>query len=273
MDNKKKFEIKNAHKQYITNFRHYLYNINKTDLIISISAQDNNIKLWELNNYECLLNIQNIRKDMYLYSSCFLNDNNQLYILTSNFTYSLPEPIKLYNLQGNIIKEIKESSDKVHFIDTYYDKELSNYYIITGNQGYVKSYNYNKNELYYKYSDNNHNGHTSIVINDKDIIIKLIESSWDKNIRIWDFHSGNLLNKIKINDELTGICLWDNDHLYVGCNNKSIKIVDMKNNLIINSILAHDSQITTIKKICHPKYGECLLSQGLKEENIKLWFK
>jgi len=49
----KKFEIK-MHKQYITNLRHYLNNINKRDLIISISAQSNNIKLWNLNNYECL---------------------------------------------------------------------------------------------------------------------------------------------------------------------------------------------------------------------------
>lgn len=45
----------------------------------------------------------------------------------------------------------------------------------------------------------------------------------------------------------------------------------MKNNLIINSILGHDNKITTIKKISHPKFGKCLLSQGLREENIKLW--
>ena len=66
-------------------------NINKNDFIISISAQDNNIKLWNLNNCECLLNIQNIRKDRFLYSACLLNDNNQIYILTSNFTYALHE--------------------------------------------------------------------------------------------------------------------------------------------------------------------------------------
>ena len=45
----------------------------------------------------------------------------------------------------------------------------------------------------------------------------------------------------------------------------------MKNNLIINSILGHDNKITTIKKFSHPKFRECILSQGLREENIKLW--
>jgi len=52
-----------------------------------------------------------------------------------------------------------------------------------------------------------------------------------------------------------------------------IKIVDIKNNLILNSISGHDNIITTVKKINHPKYGECLLSQDLKEGNIKLWVK
>ena len=44
----------------------------------------------------------------------------------------------------------------------------------------------------------------------------------------------------------------------------------MKNNSIIGSI-GHDQKITAIKKFNHPKYGECLLSQGYQEESIKLW--
>ena len=44
INNCKIIEIKNAHKQYITNFRYYLDKKNKRDLIISISAYDNNIK-------------------------------------------------------------------------------------------------------------------------------------------------------------------------------------------------------------------------------------
>ena len=77
-------EIKNAHNNVTTNFRHYLDVINKRDLILSISAYENNIKLWNINNFECLLNLQNINKGGCLYSACFLNDNNQNYIITSN---------------------------------------------------------------------------------------------------------------------------------------------------------------------------------------------
>ena len=45
-------ELKNSHNQYITNFRHYLEEKNKRDLIMSISCQDNNIKIWNVNKLE-----------------------------------------------------------------------------------------------------------------------------------------------------------------------------------------------------------------------------
>ena len=83
IDNKKIKEIKNAHDKYITNFRHYLDVINKRNLIISISSDDNNIKLWNANNFECLLDIKNIYKKPYLNSACFLNDNNNICIVSS----------------------------------------------------------------------------------------------------------------------------------------------------------------------------------------------
>jgi len=57
LENKKVIEIKNAHKELITNFRYYLDKKNKRDLVISLSY-DNNIKLWNINNWECLSDIE-----------------------------------------------------------------------------------------------------------------------------------------------------------------------------------------------------------------------
>ena len=210
-----------------------------------------------------------------LFSACFLNDNNnQIYILTSNcndqpINY---EPIKIYDLNGNKIKEINNSNENTYFIDTYYDNNLSKYYIITGNIGYIKSYDYNNNKLYHKYCDNDNSGSASIIINDNNKNIKLIESSNFGDIRIWNFHSGKLLKKLKIsNYSLLGICLWDNEHIFVGCGDRTIKLIDINNNLIIKNLISHDKEVFTIKKFNHPKYGMCLISQGLKENNIKLW--
>jgi WD40 repeat protein len=65
--NKKIAEIKNAHEKDISNIRHCLDIINKRDLIISVSAEDNNIKLWNVQNFECLYNFKNINKNGFLY--------------------------------------------------------------------------------------------------------------------------------------------------------------------------------------------------------------
>ena len=101
---KKLCEIKNAHKENISNFRHYSDLKNNRDLILSISTIDNNIKLWNLKNLDCLLNLPNINKKGFLHSSCFLNNDNQIYIITSNcLWHGNCENLKVYDLNGNKI--------------------------------------------------------------------------------------------------------------------------------------------------------------------------
>ena len=275
IDKKKLIEIKNAHNDYITNFRYYLDKKKKRDLILSISCDDRNIKLWDVNNWECLLNISNIYNNGFIYSSCFINDNNNNnnYILTSNYNlYGDSEQIKVYDFNGQKIKEIEGSNECTSFIDAYYDIKKSKNYIITGNTNYVKSYDFYKNETFRKYSDNYNNTHLSIIINDNNEETKLIESCYDGNIRIWNFYSGLLLNKIKIGDSwLYGICLWNNNYLFVGCSDKSIKLIDLSELFIVKNFKGPTNSILTIKKIVHPEYGECLITQGYNEDQIKIW--
>ena len=276
IDNKKILELKNAHENYITSFRYYLDNINKRDLIMSISGEDNNIKLWDFNKLECLLDIKNINKSGFLDSACFLNNNKINYIITSNIDYICSESIKVFDFKGNKVKEINNSNDITVYIDSYYDKNLDKNFILTGNYGFVKSYDFNENELYHKYCDKNNNNksHDSMVINKCEELIKLIESSEDGNIRIWNFHSGLLLDKIKFdNYSIFGICLWNNDYLFVSCKDKTIKLIEIKTGKIIINLLGDNNYILTLKKVFLPKYGECLISQGWKNEQIKLWIK
>ena len=268
INQKKICEIKNAHNIYITNFRYYLDKINKRDLIISISLKGNDIKLWNVYNFNCLLFIENINKFGNLLSACFLNDNNQIYILTSNSFINEIDHIKVFNLKGIKIKEINNSNISTNFIDIYYDKELKNKYIITGNKGKVISYNYDKNEIYHTYSDNDKNYHESLIINDKK---QLIDSCDDGNIRIWNFHSGDLLNKIKFNAGIEGICLLNNEYLFMGCDDQTIKIIQLNEGKIIKYLIGHKDIVNSIKIFIHPKYGLCLLSQGFQKDGIKLW--
>ena len=270
---KKISEIKSHHKGNINNFRHYLDKKNKRDLVLSLSNKDNNLKIWNANNWECILDIPKVYDEGNLFSSCLLNINEEFYIITSNCNLSGDsEPIKIFDFKGNKIASIDGSDEKTCFIDVYYDIKTSKNYIITGNANYVKSYDYNTKKLYHTYFESKNEGHQSLLIyNDKDNIIKLIESSFGI-IRIWDFHSAKLLNKLKINDyDLRGICLWNNDYLLVGSYDKSIKVINLKKMIIVRSLKSHDNYVITIKKIFHPLYGECLISQGWKTDQIRMW--
>ena len=272
IDNKKITEIKNAHKEIITNFLYYLDAINKIDIVMSLSMIDNNIKLWNINDFECILSIKYIYTNGNL-SSCFIKDNNQDYFVTSNSNYpNNPGPIKIFDFYGNEIKEINYSNDNTFFIDSYYDLKTSSNYIITGNKGYIKSYDYDKNKIYRKFYDNDNKCHKSIIIKNINKITKIIETSYDGNIRMWNFHSGELLNKIKVsNYALYGICVWNDDYIFIGCEDKTIKLIELNTGKIIISLSGHNNEVLTIKKIFIPQYGESLISQGWHDDQIKLW--
>ena len=268
-------ELKNCHNNYISNLRHYLDNINNQDFVMSISSGDNTLKIWNVYNWECKLTIDHVNDKGFLYSACFLNDNNINYIITSNATKKgESEYIKVFDFNGRKIKEINKSNRNTVFIDTYYDDIIRKTYILTGNLDYVKSFDYNKNELYHKYCEKKNNKcHGSIIIKTNEEIIKLIESSSDGYIRIWNFHTALLINKIKIDNVLLyGMCLWNNNFLFAGSDDKTIKLIDLNNGLCINSLSGHNETVLTIKKLIHPEFGEWLISQGLKDDKIKIWY-
>ena len=99
----------------------------------------------------------------------------------------------------------------------------------------------------------------------------MIESCEDGKIRIWHFHTGTLLNKIKINNNrLYGICLWNNNYLFIGGTN-GIILLELNNGTILENLTEKNNCVVTIKKIMHPIYGECLLSQNVLNSSIKLW--
>ena len=266
--------IKTNNNEYITNFRHYLDKIKKRDLIISIISSKNSIRLWDIKSWNCILNINNINKVGYLDSACFLCDRNNNYIVTSNSNKNgSSEKIKIYDFKGQLFQTMNKSDEQTYFIDVYYDDENNNIYIITGSHNCLRTFDYKKNKLYQKYYENNNGAHICIAILKKNKQLKLIESCDDGNIRIWDFHSANLLKKIKVNDKfLFGICLWDNNYIFVGCEDSTIKLIEINKGLIVKTLSGYnDDDVLTLDKVNLPKYGECLISQGRKNDQIKIW--
>ena len=72
-------------------------------------------------------------------------------------------------------------------------------------------------------------------------------------------------NLIKI---LCSISLWNNKYLIAACNNV-IDFIDMESEIIVKKI--NENNVITVQKIIHPKFGECLISQGNESSSIKLW--
>ena len=83
-------EIKNAHEKSISNLKYYLENNKESDidnnreLILSISAEDSDIKLWDINNLECIFNYNHFYNKGLLFAVCILNENNINY---NNFSF------------------------------------------------------------------------------------------------------------------------------------------------------------------------------------------
>ena len=269
--------LRNAHREDITNFRHYLDKRNRRDLILSVSATDNNVRMWDINNLEFIITINNINRHGFTKSACILNFNNDLFIVTSNYSHSeVQEPIRLYNMDGYKIKEINYKNNQTYFIDIYHDKQFDIKYIITGNLGFVRTYNYTNDCKYHRYNDDDDEEyeHYKVIIYNKDNNTKIISTGKERQIIIWDFHSTELLNKIKVSDipfdNLYGISLWNNNILVAGCGN-TLHIFDIKNEEVVNILIGHSYNIMTIKTIIHPIYGECIVSQELYNGQIKLW--
>jgi WD40 repeat protein len=271
-DNIKISEIINAHPDYITNFRHHTDKINDRDLILSISGKSNNLKVWDFNKCECLYEFEKVNKNGYLNSACFITVKKSIYVITSHYKFSPPpEPIKVFNIKGRKKMNIDNSNFSTVFIDTYYDRKLEKIFIITGNYNFVRAYDYDENTLYKKFNDHDLKYHDSVIINDNGKRVKLIESSGDGNVRIWDFHDGDMLKKIQINKAgVYGICLWSQKYLFVGCK-KTIKLLDIKDQKKIKTYGGHENEVLSIKKIFHPKYHDCLLSFDRDNFSIKLW--
>lgn len=264
--------IKNAHEGEITNFR-YTYDKNyNRDLILSVSNQLKNIKVWDVNNLKCIVNIINAYSIGDLFSSCFLIDENDKknYIISINYEQNL----KIYDFEGTHVKEFDNSNDRSFLVDTFYNSKLMKYYIIVANEKFIISYNFYDGSIYnLYYEDNSNSWHMNFIISSNDDGTNLIESDTVGYVRVWDFDKGVMLKKLFIERKmrLRGICLWNYKYLFVGADDKKIKLIDLENDVELDSLKCND-YVCTIKKLNCSKFGECLVFQGkIDHGEIKLW--
>lgn len=259
---------------YYCDIKHYFDKINKRDLILC-SNTGNNLRVFNFKNWDYIISIENINKIGALYSSSILYDKNKSknYIITScmNWSNNSSESIKAFNFKGNLIKEINDSKLAVIHIDIYFDQKLSKNFIIACSRGCVKTFDYDENKLYKKlYEENDNEIYDGKLYNDFAIrnnkeITEIICSNREGKIKIWNFHSGELIKIIGVKSQIIfGICLWENKYLFVECWNNTIKKVDLSNKVFFE-IEGNKSTHNSITIFNHPKYGEVLIYGALQD--------
>lgn len=258
-----------AHNQTIFSCRHYPYLKKRIDYVIT-SSYDRTVKIWDYKQLNFVLCIPNAHTGYYIYSVCILFNlqEDSKYIITS----SSNEKMKVWDFKSNFVRSIGVDTESTYFIDVYYNKSAKKYYLINANSVDVKSYDFDTGNLYHKYKGTPQTWHMSAIVNETKDGQILLESDGCGRIRIWDFNTAvlikNIMSQYSLN--LRGICLWNDKYLFAAGNDYQVKLFDLEEGKFIKSFKAHTSTVCTIEKIMHPKYGGCLVSQGL-DGKLKLW--
>ena len=219
---KQKFKktVLNAHNSLILLIKYYcpIY-LNKELILSSSNNPDYCVKIWDIQNWSCIFNLNKIYEKGNMLAVCLHFDEYQKegYICTSNdFGY-----IKIWSMDGKFIKNVNRTeNNETYFLDTFYDATEFKYYLISGEMKCVKSFELNTHQLFRTYIDTNSFAeHLSGFLYKNMGSVELVECEFYGYIRIWNFHSGNLIKKIEVCKRipLVSMCLWNKNYLLVSC--------------------------------------------------------
>ena len=261
VDDKIILEIKNAHKNEIKKIDYYSDIVNKKDILISID-EFNNIKLWDSSNWECFCDFKNVN-DYYDFSF-LIYDNNNYYFLWSYIETNLI--IEVSDIKGNLVKKITdiERNEDGEYQFSFYYYLNNKKYIISSHFGFIQSIDYTKNKIYHVYYNNGYKEkYFDIKIIEKDSITKLISFSNEGLMKIWNFHTGSIINNIKLYDNtlVQKFFLKDDNTIYILQDNvlKNININNGRMEYILKNITPKNMKLKDMKKINHPQLGECFI--------------
>jgi WD40 repeat protein len=280
-------KISKAHTDRIYTCRHFFDKITRSDLIIT-SSFDKWIKVWNVTNYFTLIYKKmpdyDYKPNTYLLSEYLLYYNQKNYLITSAYEIdSQGYEILFYDIEekndgtNNNILKIENSQDNTNYLGVYYVKEIP--YIIAGNFGNIKIFDFSKNKLVKIFYDNN------MIVNYLSIIIKedsnnkncLIASSGNGLIIIWDNNGTQLISRIESGEQwIIGLCLLNEKYILASSADGTIKEYDLDSNKLIHVLKRNvdegDNDILFCVKSININNKNYLVSHSYKGL-IELWEK
>ena len=277
-----KLSVSNIHKDTILCIKHFT---KKRKDYVATSSKDNSIKIFEFTEKEefnLIMEIKNVSDNQInnnIFSFLIFTSLNEDDILISS-CYD-DNCLKLFKLEDKNALVINNNFcvDKkgVQYIEKYIDNKNNKIFIITSNNYLfnpcVKSYNFDDGSEYHTY---NNVFADNVEIYEINNILTIFFAKYDSNlIFMYDFHEGNLLNKIELKDNLKLFCvlLWNEEILLCGGEDKKIHIIDIENkNEINNGLEGHEDWVFSLKKIKGPNGEDMLISQGFNNDGIRIWY-
>jgi len=191
---------------------------------------------------------------------CLFYDKNKIYIYTQIFRYHFNYIDIFIDLKEMKVKEFP--SIVAYFSESYYEDNKGESFIILGTENNIKSYKYfSENiKIYREFSDGIKVRHNYAMIKKEKEITKLFDGSNDGYIRIWNFHTGELLNKILIckNFRVLGFDFLDDKYIICGTSKDIIELFDIETKKIIKNIGGCFKEPHYIKTINIPKVAQYL---------------
>ena len=265
--------IPDVHRSPILNIRHGCIKVLSKDFILTCSNANYNLKMWDIETWTCFYNIEQIYSSGNMFSMCMLFDvyKNQSFVFTSNDS----DNIKIYNENGKFLQNLSKAPNyETFFIDIYNDEEEKVDYLVSGDMKCVRVYElaqYNLSRTYYDQTSVFE--HVSACVYNDNGVKKLIEGEFNGFLRVWNFITAVCLFKISVCKRipLVSLCMWNLSNVVLACSDCKIRMINLANPENVKTIGGHNNEVVGITKIIHPTLGECLLTQGIGEEQINLW--
>ena len=180
------------------------------------------------------------------------------------FTYGdsiTKKSVKIYNFEnGEFFKYINNKSS-IYFLLSWYNKKNEEYYIIQISYGRILINNLNNDDVYAELKQEPEDINYDGFIFNKNDIDYLCCSLNNGYIHIWNLYDKKIFKIIYINkSRFMGMVPWNEKYFCVSdLENKSLKVIDVKQNKVISNFKVNNNKVSTLKKCLHPIYGESLL--------------
>ena len=222
---------------------HFFDKKNKRDLILISTYL--RMLIFNFNTMECMFSHKNYRT-----VGCLFFDKNKTFIYTQEYSSNNWEDT-FTDLKEKKVK--KFPSITAYFSDSYYDDNKGESFIIVGTEKSLKSYIYclDNIKVYHEFSDGTEIRHNFAMIKKEKEIAKLFDGSDDGYIRIWNFHTGELLNKILICKNFRVFCFdfLDDKYIICGTSKNIIEVFDIETKKFIKKLEGYFQNPYCIKAI------------------------